>query len=383
MLRNDLNNLTATIHYERSFVGCGVFYNHSDFLYAITAGHNIYGDSFEGDRDVSKFDVLSDSQCYFQVEEVVGDVNFAKQNDIVLIKLKPKDASRIHSFKSPLLKYGPTSFSDYLVNTNYIGNDGRYTNFLNIKYDTPLSDPSGWFYVDVEDKYLSNNFDEYGPAALDGISGSGIFLDSPDPHIERVLIGIVVEVPSNRMKNKFTCACVSLLQELLPGIKIQPFIRDANGTDISNLLDSLENQFMDQIIESWFQDQANSNSIMNINRKTELIYPNVRLDLERKRIVRNILQGKAVLQKVTENNDFVRKKINTANIAFHGRNDLYSFIINIPDGRAKLEQLSRIYEHYLNSSLENQFDAADISFLANYNIADCISNCTIDFEKIN
>jgi hypothetical protein len=380
-MREDLNSLTATVYYDKNFIGCGVFYCHAGLNYAITAGHNFYGTSFSDVRDLNKFVVYSHDKKPFQVEEVLGDAGFAQEHDIILLKLKRLDSNSEHIFTCPVLKCGPIDNSCYLVNTNNYGDSTSYTNFLQIKYDTMVAGTTAWFYVDVDGKYLSDAFGGYGPEALDGISGSGIFLDRAGQVNERILLGIVIEVPKEKPKNKFTCVCVSLLKHLLPDIEVGQFKKGIVEDDIGALLDQLEEQHTDSAIRDWMNKQAGSEVIENLNRKTQMIYPESRIERERIRIIRNFLQGKAVYQKRIESDAILKNKYNKANRAFYSRDDLFVYTADFAEGKTKLEALFKAFEGYLDPVLSPHLDAAEIGILTSYNLADCITNCTIDFIK--
>lgn len=377
-MREDLNSLTATVHYNNSFVGCGVFYEHAGEMFAITAGHNFYGITFSEVRELEKFVIYSVKNSPFKVTQIIGDITFAKQYDLIALKIQPEDINTQHSFKSPILKIGSANNNSYLVNTNNL--DNCYTNLLNIKYDVTLPTIPEWFYVDVDGKYLSDSYGRYGPLALDGISGSGMFIDKLDKEADRILIGIVIEVPKDKKKNKFTCACVSILKHLLPGLDVLPY-ENTSDIDIGLLLDRMENEYTDKAIKDWIQKEKSSERIQFLNKKTEMIYPPQRIEQEKVRIIRNFLQGKVLLHEKVEKDGIAKRNYNQANRAFSGRSDLYNYISNLHEGKEKLDTLNIMYEKILGPLLDSHLNDAEITILANYTIADCITNCTIDFVK--
>ena len=381
MFRDDLPQYTAYVSFDGNFQGCGVIYKHQGVLFLITAGHNCFGKDFKRSCSPANLSVLGENKCNYSVEEIVGEMSVIKEIDMVLLKLIPENTQNCHDkYQSPSLKAAHYSDGPYVKRVNISLKDEAW-NVYPLMYDAVVPQREWLFSVDIDDKFLYAGNGTYGPNALGGISGSGLYLETDFSKNQRTLVGIVIEVRKNNLINKVRCSCIGNLKRLLPDVSISDVYETGNVADaIDFLLEEISSKHTEDAVIEHIKENRDSSGIQNLIRKTSLVYPVRRLEAEQVRIMRNLLNGKVIFQERVMKQQVVKALYGKAIEAFRGRSQTFIYSKSPADSKQHWDLLNSVLINLLQDGLKDTLSKADIEILGNYTFSDFINNCTIDLE---
>jgi hypothetical protein len=369
-----LNITTGFVQKNDSFIGSSVIFPWKGELCAITAGHNFYGKSFKQKPDLAEWQIVDHSGQSHPVKEILGDIEFAKVHDIVLIKLDCM--SDLTHFICPKFCGIPTNPKHSLLFRGRYNASGMAVTRKNITYNTNVAESSHHFLCDIEKALLVNDVYKSGSDWLGGWSGSGLFLDN---HSELICAGIMCEIPNNGNDAQLLFSSVLALNEIGIDLEVIPaseldFDKRLNIASLNAILQSVD----ENAVNKWETDNQDSPQLIFLNRKLKEVYPEESVQLNKRRIIKQLLNGKSYLAAELSKNEQLLQLYNNAYRVY----DLESkevYVDNQQEARAGLTIIKKDYETYLSQSIGQEFSATDVKLLAAYGVSEWIADCSLDF----
>jgi hypothetical protein len=372
ILTDKLKKTTALVYYGRNFVSSGIVFKIIDKVYFITAGHSIYGKEFNETKEVNKLEVKV-AGVYLPVDTILGNVDFAKKHDLVVLKIDDKDASLdILDFKFYSIPKNPSH--RLIFRGSYDPEKGISNNRDNL-FDELEKDTTK-YRIETKKEKLVNSFYDHGSDWLGGISGSGIFYQDKN---EVCCCGIIVEIINKGDEGKIMCASFEPAVALLPElnlIKSETLDFDSNLSKFS--INKIIEDNTAEVISDWEIEPGNDPRVKHINNKLPLIYPESQLVIEKTRLIRNFCIGINFIELELTNNETLKALYNEVYNAY----DLQEKTIYADtrkEARVALNNIKDKYQSYLHSMLEEKgFNQATVILLKEYAISEWISNCSIN-----
>jgi len=374
-----LQKTTALVYYEDKFISSGIIFKTNDNIYAITAGHSIYGTKFTETKDVIKLKIKIGA-VNLSVENIVGDSEFAKEHDIVILKISGSD-NYLDILSYEFWSVPKNPIHNLVFRGSYDVEKG-INNFWDNHFDETL-DNTAKYKIQCKKEYLSNSNYDHGSDWLGGISGSGLFYQNKETVC---CCGIIVEILNKGDEGKVLCASIEPLTKILPELNlIQSEVLDRDNS-LSNV--SLRNIIAAndaQVVSDWENNPENDTEdnprITYINRKLPLIYPKTQLVEEKTRLIRNFCIGTELIEIELTRNETLMSIYTDAYKSY----DIQEKIIYADtrkDARGDLKNIKDKYESYLHSMLKKEgFEDSMIILLKEYAISEWISNCSINILK--
>lgn len=275
MFEYEIKKTTALIFIDDKFISSGIIFKLKDQPFVITAGHTIYGNDFNQEVKIDTISVkYIDGDA--NVTQVIGDKAFAKNHDIVALKLEqilqndlPDIKFATLGNKSFPLMFRGTYYEKLLKNidsTNSIDWNNAIDNWNReeCKLDELLHNSSK-FKINYPKEYFSNSNYSHGSEWLGGLSGSGIFIQN---HNNLICIGTISEIMDKGNLGKVLCSSIKPLSKLIDSLVIDKVetINSLNTTKNSPI-----STLNDEIIKSsiW-QNSLDKNSKYSINYKDDV-----------------------------------------------------------------------------------------------------------------
>lgn len=364
-----LQNTTALIYYEGNFISSAIVLKLGNEVCSITAGHSIYGKDFNAQKDISKINVQI-SNIEYNVKEILGTSIFAKQHDIVILKVDCSNESiEIVKFTAP-----PINQMHSLVFRGRTGDCETINNIRNNHYDEPEKNTTK-YKIDCNKEYLKDHLDNHGSDWMGGVSGSGLFYEDKE---EIFCCGIILEILDKGNAGKVLCASIPPLAELQPELQIidnSPFDSDSQLTEIS--LGKIIDEIDLNSIKDWEKDSENDPRITHINSKLPNLYPLKQLELEKRELIKRFMVGKVYLHEKLSQFENLNGKYNEAYKVFTLENKTI-YANSKRDARNELNNIKNRYEQFLSKELGSLgFDTRTVMILKEYAISEWISNCSI------
>jgi len=369
-----INNTTGFVQKNNSFIGSSVMFPWKGELCAITAGHNFYGKDFDQQPDMVEWQITDYNGQSHPVIEILGDVEFAKAHDIVFVKVDCQ--SNLMEFICPKFCGIPKNPKHSLLfRGRYKASDSAVTR-KKITYNTNVGDLSHHFLCDIEKALLMNDVYKSGSDWLGGWSGSGLFIDN---HSELICAGIMCEIPNKGNDAQLLFASVLALNEIGVDLEIIPaseldFDRRLNTASLDAILQSVD----ENAVNKWETENQDSPQLMFLNRKLNEVYPEQLVQFNKRRIIKQLLNGKSYLAAELSKNEQLLQLYKNAYRVY----DLESkqvYVDNKQEARAGLTAIKKDYETYLSQSIGQEFSATDVKLLAAYGVSEWIADCSLDF----
>lgn len=369
-----LNNTTGFVQKNNSFIGSSVMFPWKGELCAITAGHNFYGKDFDQQLDMAEWQITDHNGQSHPVTEIFGDVEFAKAHDIVFVKVDCQ--SNLTHFICPKFCGIPKNPKHSLLfRGRYKASDTAVTR-KKISYNTNVGALSHHFLCDIEKALLMNDVYKSGSDWLGGWSGSGLFIDN---HSELICAGIMCEIPNNGNDAQLLFSSVLALNEIGIDLEISPaseldFDRPLNTASLNAILQSVD----ENAVNKWETENQDSPQLMFLNRKLNEVYPEQLVQFNKRRIIKQLLNGKSYLAAELSKNEQLLQLYKNAYRVY----DLESkqvYVDNKQEARAGLTTIKKDYETYLSQSIGQEFSATDVKLLAAYGVSEWIADCSLDF----
>ena len=376
-MSNDLvADNTGLIYCNGIFTGSCIVFPWNKELYMITAGHVIYGKDFKRVINCENWSIVDNKKTSHGVIEVIGDKAFAKEHDIVLVKLQ---------CKSELKRFNPVRFSttsrnpqlSFLFRGKFELGEEAATH-TNITYNSIHHKKVNWFNCDIERAKLTNDVYKSGSDWLSGWSGSGLFLAN---HSVLVCSGVMVEIPEGGNNSQIVFSSISALKEL----GFEPEIEDSKFYDVDKTLNAKSlNELLkavdEKVIDEWEKNTKNNIPLELINRKLGNLYTAETFVEHRRQIIKGLLAGQTYVATTLQKQEQIKELYdNSRNV--YDLVDKKFYVRNSAEARGQLNSLQKEYEKFMEEQLKDKLSPAEIKILGIYDVYDWISKCSLDFLK--
>ncbi|WP_318463061.1 hypothetical protein [Photobacterium leiognathi] len=352
-------------------IGCGFIFPFNESLYCLTAGHVVFGNKFDKERKINIFDIENN-----QIEriELLSSLQFAKDYDLAIYKIN----SDVKNIKNVIL-------SESIVNN-------KLFSFSYIKANS-ISEP---YFIDMcvfNDDLKSNKVrystktnafnnyeeDEFGGDAMEGISGSPMFLSTWDNSI--VLHGIINKIPNQGVASFVETCELYPLKEIVKNIEIVSRFDFDSSHKLIRFSSNLDNkEKFNNWVENWRSLPENKGYYENLENKLKTIYGDS-FDIELQNELQKIMVGDECYRNVIERNsvlyDSYQDVVDTAE-----KDPMKKFVRNESEA---LEHYQNIYRDHLEVITEDlsSFDLSrtDRKKIAQYNVATWMAVCHLRFSK--
>ncbi|MGE8536941.1 MAG: hypothetical protein ACN6OJ_20365 [Chryseobacterium sp.] len=369
-----LNKTMGLLMKNGSFVGCSVVFPLDGEFLCLTAGHNIYGKNFDQIFDINVWKVEDHLGIKHAIKECICDVNFAKEHDIVILRLKC--GSDLQSFHCPEFYSIPINPAHSFTFRAKYEQSKTVVTQRHLQFNSLCTESDFKFFCTIEKALLMNNDYKSGSDWLGGWSGSGLFLDN---HHQLICFGVMTDIPNKGNDGQLKFTSISALDKL----NINFNIRAASHLDLEKKLlassiNAIFDQTDDEAISKWTEDKINKPQLEYINTKLAKAYNDNRLDLMRKNTIKKLIIGRTFLSTELKKHETIFNQYTKAYNAY-ALEDLEIVANNRKEANAGIKKIKETYEVYLLSCLEGILGIDDIKILANYGISDWIANCSLSF----
>ncbi|WP_461791475.1 hypothetical protein [Pedobacter sp.] len=376
MMTNEINKTTGLIHNEGNFVGSAMLFPFNGKLFAITAGHNLYGKKFTDVPNLDNLTVSDHTKITHPIRCILGDSAFAKSHDIVLLEL---------DCKTEISNFLPIRFCTIPRNPKHsLMFRGKYKNTEDpvthraITYTSTTTQSEHKFLCQIEKSLLMNHNYSSGSDWLGGWSGSALFIDN---HKELICAGVMIEIPNKGNDGQLLFVNTLPLKDLgfesdIINAENLDFDKALNAASLAAIIDS----FDEKTIREWEENNKNSEQLKFLNRKLNEIYPPDNIVKNKNKIIKQLLAGKAYLTTELSKNEQIFKQYNSAYKVYNL--DSKEFYVNTKaEALTQLSGIKSSYEEYLIGNLGDDLPTADIKLLAIYGVSEWIADCSLDFLK--
>lgn len=374
----EIKKTTGLLYCDNKFVGSGVIFLHNKNTYFVTAGHNIYGKSFDQTPEIAKLKIEVGENQFLNVCCLFGDVQFAAKNDILILLLESSTTIEIASLLTPIFSTVPKNPIHNLVLRGKYANSKDIVNKGKISYDQLNDKNQNQFIVNIPKEQLVNSSFSSGSEWLNGMSGSGLFYDN---HNSIILTGVLIEILNKGNDGKMLIASVCVLKELIDDIDIVnsnqfDFESVFNAESLNNIIDDND----DEVIAEWERKASNNPQLDHINRKLREIYPEGELLNQKRKLIRKLLIGNSFIETELKKHEQLKQSYDLA-YKVHDLEDKTNYVNSKKEAKDLINKIMNDYESYLTKELSGKLESSLIKLLTNYGVANWISNCSIDFLK--
>lgn len=369
-----IHKTTGFIHKNNSFVGSSILFPWKGGLCAITAGHNFYGKDFEHKPNTDEWQVADNLGNNHPVIDIVGDVEFAKAHDIVLVKLDCQ--SELTDFFCPKFCGIPKNPKHSLLFRGRYKGSATAVTRKKISYNSTMVNPGHHFLCDIDKALLMNDSYKSGSDWLGGWSGSGLFIDH---HTELICAGILCEIPNKGNDGQLLFSSVLALYaqgidlEIIPAAELD-FDRSLNTASLGAILRSVD----EQAITEWETTNQDSPQLGFLNRKLNEVYPEQAVEYNKRRIIKQLLTGKSYLAAELSKNEHLMELYKNAYQVYDLESKQF-YVDSKQSALARLTAIKKEYEKYLSETIGRDFSATDVKLLASYGVSEWIADCSLDF----
>jgi len=371
---SELIKTTGLVMKGQDFVGSSVVFPWQDELLCLTAGHNLYGRQFDREPVLSDWQVTDHQQVSHPVTELIGDQAFAAEHDIVLLKLDCQ--SDMANFVCPKFCTIPKNPRHSLsFRGQYEASKGPITH-RNINYNELCPGTAHQFLCSIDRALLTNDNYVSGNDWLKGWSGSGLFLDHPQ---DLICAGVMIEIPNKGNDGQLQFTSISAIAALGIGLQLRDsgdldYDQRLNATSLTAIFDSID----EKTVSEWENNGEHKPQLEFINSKLPKIYPDDKLAVNKHRIIKQLLVGKAYLTTELRKNEQLFSQYKGAYNVYE-LEDKQFYVNGRPEALKTLTQIKEGYEKYLANTLSKSFSVPDIKLLAFYGVSKWIADCSLSF----
>lgn len=371
-----LNKTTGLLMNGNSFVGSSVLFPYEGEFLCLTAGHNLYGKDFDQTPELRKWKVLDYKDVEHNVIECVGDADFAREHDIIILKLEcSSDLELFHCPDFYTIPQNPAH--SFLFRGKYEQSKTAVTQ-RKLQFNSLCPENAFKFLCTIERSLLMNNDYKSGSDWLGGWSGSGLFLDN---HDKLVCFGVMIEIPNKGNDGHLQFSSVTAFEKL--DIKLNLSVSsqlDFEEKLRTRSINSIFDQTDDEAILRWENEELNKPQLEYINFKLSQVYSDERLEKMKRNAIRRLIVGKSFLYSELRNHEMIYEKYKKAYNAFD-LEELEVYANSKKEANDGLKKIKTEYEDYLSSCLGNILGTDDIKILSTYGISEWIANCSLSFTK--
>lgn len=365
---------TGLILQNKQFVGSSVLFPWEKELLCLTAGHNLYGKNFDREPNLQDWEVQDHDGILHPVTFLMGDVEFAKKHDIILLKLDCK--SSLDGFHCPKFCTIPQNPRHSLLFRGKYKTSTTIVTHRKLSFASLCAGLDHKFLCDIDKGLLMNNTFKSGSDWLEGWSGSGLFMDN---HTELICAGIMIEIPNKGDDGQLQFTSVSAIEML--GINLKLFNSSDldydklfSSTSLTDIIDSAD----EAAIIEWEKSELNKPQLEFINDKLPKVYPQDQLNMNKRRVIKQLLVGKTYLVTELEKNEqLFRQYKDVYNV--YDLEDKQVYVNGKREAKEALAKITEDYEKYLRESIGAHFSVSDIKLLALYGISEWITDCSLSF----
>jgi len=376
MITEHLHKTTGFIFKNETYVGGSVLFPWNGELLCLTAGHNLYGKDIDQIPDLDEWTVNDYLGNFHAIRECLGDINYAKEYDIIILKLNSKVDLKL--FQCPHFYNIPKNPKhSFLFRGMYQSTKGPVLQ-KNLYFNDVCQDSNQKFLCDIDKEKLVNSSFSTGSAWLSGWSGSGLFLDN---HDELICFGVMIEIPNKGDDGqlKFTSVTAISLLGLDLNTKDSTLLNYDRKLS-KNSLSSIIDQTSEEAILNWEKEPINKPQLDFINLKLPKVYQDGLLDEKKRDVIRRLIVGQTFLSSELKSNEVL---FNCYDEAYK----VYKLVDKEIDADSKKEARTGLntmifeYETYLKEQIGEFLNAAEIKTLALYGISNWIANCSLSFTE--
>lgn len=371
---SELIKTTGLVMNGQAFVGSSVLFPWQDELLCLTAGHNLYGRQFDREPLLSDWRVTDHRQVSHPVTELIGNQAFAAEHDIMLLKLDCQ--SDMNNFSCPKFCTIPKNPRHSLSFRGKYEASQNIVTQRKISYAELCPGTNHQFLCSIDRALLTNDNYASGSDWLKGWSGSGLFLDHPH---DLICTGVMIEIPNKGNDGQLQFTSVSAIAAL--GIDLQlldsvdlDYDQRLNATSLTAIFDAID----EKTVSEWENNGQHKPQLEFINSKLPKIYPDNKLAVNKQRIIKQLLVGKAYLATELRRNEQLFNKYKGAYNVYQ-LEDKQFYVNSRPEALKTLTQIKEGYETYLTDSLGRSFSVQDIKLLAFYGVSEWIADCSLSF----
>lgn len=371
-----LHKTTGLLMKNGIFVGSSVIFPYEGDFLCLTAGHNLYGRNFNNPVDLKEWKVVDHNGQNHDVTECIGNAVFAKEHDIIILKLK---------CSTDLLNYHCPTF--YTIPKNPAHSflfRGKYqTSFLpvtqkDLSFIEICQTNEHKFYCKIDKNLLMNSDYKSGNDWLAGWSGSGLFLDNPN---RLLCFGVMIEIPNKGDDGQLKFTSVSAVEKLNIKLNVLNSAQLDFDSDIrAKAINLIFDQTDDEAIREWELDSGNKPQLAFIEDKLQKVYSGEKFVRMKRHTIRKLMVGRAFLYSELRKQNNIYERYRNANSAF-ALEDLDIIANNRKEANDGLKSITEDYEKYLNGCLKKVLEPDEIRILSSYGISEWISNCSLSFIK--
>lgn len=372
---SNLNVTTGLIHKDNSFIGSSVIFPWKEDLLCLTAGHNLYGKKFDHSPTLQNWNVVDHTGIAHPVLALVGDQEFAKLHDIIVLKLDCK--SSLTSFFCPLFCTIPKNPSHSLMFRGKYESSKTPVTHKKLYFNSDCERIVHHFLCSFDRSLLTNNTYSSGSDWLGGWSGSGLFIEN---HKKLICAGVMTEIPNKGDDGQIQFVSVSALSALkILGIELPimdseelNFDADLSKSSLEAIFDAID----ENAITEWENNDLNKPQLEYINSKLPNVYAEDQLEKNKRHIIKKLLLGKAYITAELSNNEQLFTLYKNA-YKVYDLEDKNIYADNKKEARLGVTNIKNEYENYLRECIGTVFSASDVKLLAFYGISEWIADCSL------
>lgn len=371
-----LNKTTGFLMKNGTFIGSSVIFPYEGDFLCLTAGHNLYGRNFDDKVILTEWSVIDHIGISHSVSECIGDANFAREHDIIVLKLNCcSDLKQFHSPQFYTIPKNPAH--SFAFRGRYEASNLAVTQpdlrFINICQSNKHK-----FFCKIDKNLLMNSDYKSGNDWLSGWSGSGLFLDNPT---ELMCFGVMIEIPNKGDDGQLKFTSVSAIKELEINLKINNSSElDFNKNLREKAIKLIFEQADDEAIRGWEMEAGNKPQLEFIEEKLQKVYTGEKLVTMKRNTIKKLMIGSTFLYSELRKQENIYEKYDNANKAY-ALEDLDIIANDRTEANQGLKNITTDYKAYLSESLNDLLEPEEIRILSSYGISEWISNCSLSFIK--
>ncbi|SHK43373.1 hypothetical protein [Chryseobacterium polytrichastri] len=371
-----LNKTTGLILKNEKYVGGSVIFPWGEELLCITAGHNLYGKNFDEIPNLEEWSVSDYLGNCHGVRECLGDIDHAKEYDIIVLKLNSKEDLSL--YLCPCFYTIPRNPKHSFLFRGKYESANEPILQKNLSFNVVCQDSIHKFLCDIDKEKLINSSFKTGSTWLSGWSGSGLFLDN---HDELICFGVMIEIPNDGNDGQLKFTSVTAIDILGLDLKTQDSTLLNYDKKLSkNSLTSIIDQTTDEAISNWEKEPINKPQLDYINLKLPKVYQDKLLEEKKNYVIKRLIVGQTFLSSELRKNQSI----------FDCYDEAYK-VYNLVDkeidadskkeARIGLNNMISEYEDYLKDQIGELLNVAEVKTLALYGISNWIANCSLSFTE--
>ncbi|MFJ5498917.1 hypothetical protein ACIPUN_03105 [Pectobacterium sp. CHL-2024] len=368
---NNLKNVMAFVYIDDEFTGCAVIFKNKCDVLLVTAYHVISTVLSDTDNGLHRVKIENE---YGAIYSVV-DCKFCLEKDIALLYLVGEKGN----LNTIMFFSGNLSPDTNLISR--VKNKNMSLSAVLYSQEQVEQHNESSFIINVNKEVLGDSLGNWGANAMEGISGSGIFIKI---HQHLILTGIIISIPDEGMMAKVMCSDSNGFLSLDSSLNDFIFSDYNYGRDvIINDINRMRENILDSTIDEWERNEINREYANNINRKLNILHKKNKLVSTKRKTIRSLMIGDYLYRERLRITPEFEGGYSYAHSAFCDK-DMNFYAINRVDANNQYHKISDAYFYMLTTALRPiGLSDVDIQMLCNRDIAFWLANCDLDFLDEN